>query len=72
MELKISSTGKHIFIKILTYQISRESELENFELLNKFDIAPPVFCRFFNGFVVGYLPGETLTTESVRNPKIVP
>jgi hypothetical protein len=49
----------------------RESELENFELLNKFDIAPPIYARFQNGFVVGHLPGETLTTSSVRDPVIV-
>jgi len=48
-----------------------ESELENFELLNKFDIAPTVYARFRNGFVVAHLPGETLTTSNVRDPEIM-
>lgn len=50
----------------------RKSELESFELLNKFDIAPPIFARFKNGFAVGHLPGETLTISNVRDPSIIP
>ncbi|KAI6176617.1 hypothetical protein M3Y97_00817700 [Aphelenchoides bicaudatus] len=51
--------------------IDRKSELESFQLLGKYDIAPQVFCKFVNGFVVGHLPGETLTTRSVRDTEII-
>jgi ethanolamine kinase len=49
--------------------VSRESELKHFEILNKYELAPPLYARFKNGFAVGHLPGETITTTTVRDPK---
>jgi len=51
--------------------IDRESELKNFDLLNNYELAPPIYAKFKNGFAVGHLPGETITTTSVRDPEIM-
>lgn len=51
--------------------IDREFELENFERLSKNGLAAPVYAKFENGLVYGYLPGECVSIKSVREPCIV-
>uniref|UniRef100_A0A915N187 ethanolamine kinase n=1 Tax=Meloidogyne javanica TaxID=6303 RepID=A0A915N187_MELJA len=48
--------------------IDREFELENFERLSKNGLAAPVYAKFENGLVYGYLPGECVSIKSVREP----
>ncbi|KAL7075169.1 hypothetical protein ACQ4LE_006152, partial [Meloidogyne hapla] len=51
--------------------IDRESELINFERLSKNGLAAPLYAKFENGLVYGYLPGECVSIKSVREPSIV-
>ncbi|XP_063823448.1 ethanolamine kinase [Ostrinia nubilalis] len=52
--------------------IDRNAELRNIKTLNKLGLAPQVYGMFENGLAYQYYPGETLTVESVLNPKIWP
>uniref|UniRef100_A0A1I7ZBC9 ethanolamine kinase n=1 Tax=Steinernema glaseri TaxID=37863 RepID=A0A1I7ZBC9_9BILA len=51
--------------------IDREKELRNWMLLSDAKLAAPLLATFNNGIVCGYLEGESLDVDSVRNPKIV-
>uniref|UniRef100_A0A914WUG4 ethanolamine kinase n=1 Tax=Plectus sambesii TaxID=2011161 RepID=A0A914WUG4_9BILA len=50
--------------------IDREKELKNWQRLSDCDCASPLYATFDNGILCGYQPGETLTTDSIREPKI--
>uniref|UniRef100_F1L258 ethanolamine kinase n=1 Tax=Ascaris suum TaxID=6253 RepID=F1L258_ASCSU len=51
--------------------IDRNAEVENWLRLAEVGCAAPIFARFSNGIVCGYLDGETLTVARVREQKIV-
>uniref|UniRef100_A0A915EC30 ethanolamine kinase n=1 Tax=Ditylenchus dipsaci TaxID=166011 RepID=A0A915EC30_9BILA len=51
--------------------INREQELESFNRLSEYGIGTPVLARFINGIVCGYLEGECLDVQTVRQPHIV-
>lgn len=41
-------------------------------MLNKAGYTHCIYATFNNGFAYEFLEGETLTTETVRNPKVYP
>uniref|UniRef100_A0A0N5B0M2 ethanolamine kinase n=1 Tax=Syphacia muris TaxID=451379 RepID=A0A0N5B0M2_9BILA len=52
--------------------IDRKGELENWLRLTAVDCAAPLYATFQNGMVCGYLPGKSLTVESLRDKNIYP
>ncbi|XP_011163675.1 ethanolamine kinase 1 isoform X3 [Solenopsis invicta] len=52
--------------------IDRKSEIKNIRILNKAGYTHCIYATFNNGFAYEFLEGETLTTETVRNPKVYP
>ncbi|KAL0125429.1 hypothetical protein PUN28_004508 [Cardiocondyla obscurior] len=52
--------------------IDRKSEINNIRILNKAGYTHCIYATFNNGFAYEFLEGETLTTETVRDPKIYP
>ncbi|XP_072390670.1 ethanolamine kinase [Diabrotica undecimpunctata] len=50
--------------------IDRKAETRNIILLHKAGLAPNLYATFKNGLAYRYLPGCTLTSESVREPTI--
>lgn len=42
----------------------------NILLLNKLGLAPKLYATFKNGLSYEFVPGETLTVKTVRNPDI--
>ncbi|XP_024892785.1 ethanolamine kinase 1-like [Temnothorax curvispinosus] len=52
--------------------IDRKSEINNIRILNKAGYTHCIYATFNNGFAYEFLEGETLTTETVRNPKVYP
>lgn len=52
--------------------IDRESEIKNIRILNKVGYTHCIYATFNNGFAYEFLEGETLTTETVKNPKVYP
>jgi len=55
-----------------SFIIDRKRELETHVKLNKSGFASPVYCRVNNGYLYGYVDGNTLTADSVRDPDIAP
>ncbi|KAI1725834.1 choline/ethanolamine kinase domain-containing protein [Ditylenchus destructor] len=51
--------------------INRVQELENFDKLSRWGIGAPVICRFRNGIVCGYLEGECVDVDTVRQANMV-
>lgn len=47
--------------------IDRKAETQNIKLLHEAGLAPKLFATFNNGLVYQYVPGDVLTTESVRS-----
>jgi ethanolamine kinase len=52
--------------------IDREAEKRNIVLLHKYGYAPRLFATFKNGLVYDYVPGVTLTDQTVIKPTIWP
>ncbi|XP_011647399.1 ethanolamine kinase 1 isoform X2 [Pogonomyrmex barbatus] len=52
--------------------IDRKSEIKNIRILNKAGYTHCIYATFNNGFAYEFLEGETLTTETVRSPKVYP
>ncbi|KYN39407.1 Ethanolamine kinase 1 [Trachymyrmex septentrionalis] len=52
--------------------IDRKSEIKNIRILNKAGYTHCIYATFNNGFAYEFLEGETLTTETVKNPKVYP
>lgn len=52
--------------------IDRKAELNNIQLLQRFGFAPRLYGVFKNGLAYEYVPGCTLTPESVVSPNVWP
>lgn len=52
--------------------IDRHREFISHLILNSLDLAPPVFSRFKNGVIYGYLPGKSLQPHELTNPNLYP
>jgi ethanolamine kinase len=50
--------------------IDRKAEFENFKFLYSAGVAPALYATFDNGMVYKYIRGKTLTTTTVRDPRI--
>lgn len=50
--------------------IDRNAEKENIQLLHKSGLAPKLYAKFINGLCYEYVPGVTLNTKSIYEPKI--
>jgi hypothetical protein len=49
---------------------NRRQELLNWHRLAEIGCAAPIYATFTNGIICGYVPGSTLTYESVVDPHI--
>ena len=73
-----SSTDKNEMILLRIYGkntsciIDRKRELETHLKLNKSGFASPVYCTIDNGYLYGFIDGNTLTAETVRDATIAP
>ena len=61
-----------IYGKNTSFIIDRKRELQTHIKLNKSGFASQVYCTLNNGYLYGYVDGNTLTAESVRDPTIAP
>lgn len=52
--------------------IDRHREFVLQLILNSLNLAPPIFARFSNGLVYGFLPGRSLQPEELQNEKLYP
>uniref|UniRef100_T1IA39 ethanolamine kinase n=3 Tax=Rhodnius TaxID=13248 RepID=T1IA39_RHOPR len=52
--------------------IDRDEEKANFILLHKAGYAPQLYATFRNGLAYAYVPGETVTTRTVRDVSVYP
>lgn len=52
--------------------IDRDAEKKNIEILFKYGYAPRLYATFKNGLVYEYVPGVTLTDQTVIQPTIWP
>jgi len=52
--------------------IDRKAETFNFKVLHKAGYAPNLYATFTNGLAYEFVPGDVLTTESVRQLSIYP
>ncbi|XP_055910976.1 ethanolamine kinase [Eupeodes corollae] len=50
--------------------IDRKAETRNIKLLHSYGFAPSLFATFKNGLAYEYVPGKTLTPESVTRPEV--
>lgn len=50
--------------------IDRKAETRNIKLLHRYGFAPRLYACFDNGLAYEYVPGVTLTPDTVRNPKV--
>lgn len=50
--------------------IDRKSETRNIKLLHSYGFAPSLFATFKNGLAYEYVPGVTLTPQTVTRPEI--
>ncbi|CAH1173889.1 unnamed protein product [Phaedon cochleariae] len=50
--------------------IDREAETRNIMILNKAGLSPHLYATYRNGLAYRYVPGNTLTSETVMNPSI--
>uniref|UniRef100_A0A0V0GBQ0 ethanolamine kinase n=1 Tax=Triatoma dimidiata TaxID=72491 RepID=A0A0V0GBQ0_TRIDM len=61
-----------IYGKNTNLLIDREEEKANFILLHKAGYAPQLYATFKNGLAYAYVPGETVTTCTVRDVSVYP
>lgn len=52
--------------------IDRKRELENIVTCSQLGLAPPVFGRFRNGYIYGYVEGRTIGTAGMADATIAP
>lgn len=52
--------------------IDRKAETRNIQLLQRHGFAPTLYGVFRNGLAYEYVPGVTLTTETVGSPAVWP
>lgn len=52
------------------YLIDREQELVNLVALSRLNLAPPVYGRFHNGIVYGFVNGRVVGVDELRDPHI--
>ncbi|KAL6428427.1 hypothetical protein ACFW04_008599 [Cataglyphis niger] len=52
--------------------IDRKNELNNIRILNKAGYTHCIYATFNNGFAYQFLEGETLTVETIRDPRVYP
>lgn len=50
--------------------IDREAELDNFTMLQSRGLSPPLYARFLNGFVYGFVEGLALDLDGMGDEKI--
>lgn len=50
--------------------IDRNAEKINIAYLHQHGLAPELFATFQNGLVYEFVPGATLNTETVKDPKV--
>ena len=62
--LRVNGKGTERFI-------NREREVFIKCLLSHGKLAPPVYCEFINGLCYGYVSGETLSSEGLKNVAIL-
>lgn len=55
-----------------SFIIDRKRELNTHIKLNKSGFASEVYCTLNNGYLYGFVAGDTLTEHSVRDPAIAP
>ncbi|CAJ0905511.1 13773_t:CDS:2, partial [Entrophospora sp. SA101] len=48
--------------------IDRNQEILNLVRLSMLELSPPLYGRFSNGFVYGYIPGKVFTVEDMSDP----
>lgn len=67
-------TGEIVLLRIYGADtkifIDREAELETFLMLHFHDLAPPIYGRFKNGIIYGYVPGRSLSLDELAIPSI--
>lgn len=52
--------------------IDRHREFISHLILNSLNLAPPIYARFKNGVIYGFLPGKSLKPQQLKNPNIYP
>ncbi|CCE82584.1 Piso0_002316 [Millerozyma farinosa CBS 7064] len=52
--------------------IDRHREFISHLVLHSLNLAPPIFARFKNGLVYGFLPGRSLAPAELRHEKVYP
>lgn len=50
--------------------IDRKAETRNIKLLQSYGFAPNLFATFKNGLAYEYVPGVTLTSDTIVKPKV--
>lgn len=50
--------------------IDRKAETRNIKILHQYNLSPTLFATFKNGLAYEFIPGVTLTPESIVQPKI--
>lgn len=50
--------------------IDRKAEARNIKMLHKYGFAPSLYAVFNNGLAYEYVPGVTLTPETIMKPKV--
>lgn len=50
--------------------IDRKAETRNIKLLHRYGFAPRLYACFDNGLAYEYVPGKTLTVDSVRDSRV--
>lgn len=50
--------------------IDRKAEKRNIQLLHTYGFAPSLYAVFKNGLAYEYVDGTTLTTDTVKDPKV--
>lgn len=50
--------------------IDRKAEVRNIKLLHSINLAPRLYAVFKNGLAYEYVPGVTLTPDSVKEDKV--
>ncbi|CDK24819.1 unnamed protein product [Kuraishia capsulata CBS 1993] len=52
--------------------IDRDREFVSQLLLNSLSLAPPIYAKFGNGLVYGYIPGRSLLSHEMSHPLLYP
>ena len=50
--------------------IDRRAEAENIQILSKYNFAPKLYATFTNGLAYEFVPGNTLTADTIRLERI--